>query len=347
MAMISDSLKREEELEQAPFRLLDLPPELQLRIYDFAVCSDEPVEITEFRAESKESKVADDGDEGQANINGSVPSIGAHLPQHPRGCPEALLLPEPLQSELRASYCNESDTFVDKGGSDLFIEWLRCIGASNRDLIVKLNLFDRMFMEDAMEDALDVHGLKDRCLQQTVGQLENSGCSPSLAWITDPPRCHLFELPVELQLHIYELVIVRSKAIKIHHPRCYGFEGGDRGGDPKLPAKSGFIKRHDRRKRQPPLSRTCRSIRDLALPVYYGCNIFETCCCRIWDVDEGFGPVRGWLLKIGPANRKLLKELYVHDDAGGGEVNAEQDVAKIARLHGLGARGTVMTSRRA
>ncbi|KAK0258337.1 hypothetical protein LTR91_009089 [Friedmanniomyces endolithicus] len=41
-----DEHNGKEKQEQAPFRLLDLPAELQLRIFEFAVCSDEPIEIT-------------------------------------------------------------------------------------------------------------------------------------------------------------------------------------------------------------------------------------------------------------------------------------------------------------
>ncbi|KAK0342855.1 hypothetical protein LTR91_010358 [Friedmanniomyces endolithicus] len=50
-----DEHKGKEKQEQAPFRLLDLPAELQLRIFEFAVCSDEPIEITRRDAEDDQS----------------------------------------------------------------------------------------------------------------------------------------------------------------------------------------------------------------------------------------------------------------------------------------------------
>ncbi|KAK0774464.1 hypothetical protein LTS02_015512 [Friedmanniomyces endolithicus] len=50
-----DEHKGKEKQELAPFRLLDLPAELQLRIFEFAVCSDEPIEITRRDAEDDQS----------------------------------------------------------------------------------------------------------------------------------------------------------------------------------------------------------------------------------------------------------------------------------------------------
>jgi len=97
---------------------------------------------------------------------------------------------------------------------------------------------------------------------------------------------HSMRLPAELRDRIYELALVSDEQFEI---------------DVKY-------SRNDRRKYvrtirppvEPPLLRVSRQIRDEALPVHYGNNIF----CGMDKV--GFGV---WLQRLGPQKRSLLRHL--------------------------------------
>ncbi|KAK0938081.1 hypothetical protein LTR29_010305 [Friedmanniomyces endolithicus] len=156
----------------------------------------------------------------------------------------------------------------------------------------------------------------------------------------DPPRCRLLELPVELQIHIYELACVR-----LHNPVCVDYGGVDQTAitvmEPGGPSTPGH------REDGPRLSQTCRRVRDIALPIYYARNTFETCCCWVRDRDEGLKPFRKWLFEIGPSNRRLLKELHVHENGDYMAGYTELHASVSAGLREFEARVTEITDRRA
>lgn len=94
--------------------------------------------------------------------------------------------------------------------------------------------------------------------------------------------CALTNLPAEIQNKIYKLVVVDSEDIHI-------------------PAD------HPHEPQEPALLRTCQQIRNVAAPIYYGANVFET-----YNSVSIFGFLRlmrkqGTLLKV--------RSIRLHDDA--------------------------------
>ncbi|KAK1818605.1 hypothetical protein LTR12_007037 [Friedmanniomyces endolithicus] len=159
----------------------------------------------------------------------------------------------------------------------------------------------------------------------------------------DPPRCRLLELPVELQIHIYELASVCEDTIRMRNPGCFGYGGEDMSattatGPGRLPTL-GHCEDGLR------LSQTCRRVRDIALPIYYARNTFETCCCWVRDREEGLKPLRKWLSDIGPSNRRLLKNFHVHDNGDYMAGYTELHASVSAGLRKSEAKATDITDR--
>ncbi|KAK0269753.1 hypothetical protein LTR35_014645 [Friedmanniomyces endolithicus] len=65
--------QKPQKQEQSPVRLLNLPAELQLRIFELAVCSDEPIRIT---GEESESDTASSDYDVDSYLNYSVINRG-------------------------------------------------------------------------------------------------------------------------------------------------------------------------------------------------------------------------------------------------------------------------------
>ena len=127
------------------------------------------------------------------------------------------------------------------------------------------------------------------------------------AGIVQGGRCRLLELPVELQLSIYELAVPNNELFLLNYPGnsfyrrrfavlCEDQKAWKSGA--KCPPK------------QPAITQTCRFIRNETLPMFYERNIFRACYCQM---DEMLTPVVRWLTKIGPRNREMLKHLYFYD----------------------------------
>ncbi|KAK5732096.1 hypothetical protein LTR17_010804 [Elasticomyces elasticus] len=153
------------------------------------------------------------------------------------------------------------------------------------------------------------------------------------------PRCRLLELPEELQLQIYELVVIAKGPIRIPHRLCDGYQlahGLEKENEIASPARF-FSER-----KQPALSKTCRSIRNIVLPIYYKGNSFRGCCCYKCWWHCGY-PVwvysvsRNWLLSMGATNRALLKDFEVHGEPG--TVHTAQDDASGGLLLTQGMQG--------
>ncbi|KAK4890808.1 hypothetical protein LTR27_010509 [Elasticomyces elasticus] len=124
------------------------------------------------------------------------------------------------------------------------------------------------------------------------------------------PRCRLLELPEELQLEIYELVVTSEKKLRLNRICCpgYGADVND--------IHYGTLEIQEQRERhQPAITKTCRSIRSIALPAYYNRNFFEVCCCidKPWGVPYGIRAVTPWLKKIGASDRVLLGNFNIHE----------------------------------
>ena len=108
---------------------------------------------------------------------------------------------------------------------------------------------------------------------------------------TTPPRSRLLDLPTEVQLQIYELVLTHPKPINIYLDRC----------------------RAERLLRvQPPLSKVSREIRQDVLQLYYSHITFSMCCFS--GKAQYLKLFRAWLSAIGSANRARLANVYLFSD---------------------------------
>jgi hypothetical protein len=93
--------------------------------------------------------------------------------------------------------------------------------------------------------------------------------------LLDTQRCPLLELPLELQLSIYDLAVIETEPLLINVPCDSGRSGLLR--EEEDAWKSGLKKPPA----QPALSRTCRDVRREVLPIFYGSSIFRGCYCKL------------------------------------------------------------------
>lgn len=103
----------------------------------------------------------------------------------------------------------------------------------------------------------------------------------------------LLKLPPELRNYIYELALVE--------PYTMDLEAEDVAG------------RIAEVVLQPDLTRTCKQIRQEALPIFYGRNTFEIYVCSDWPGEhaEPFLVLPRWLHLIGAANRQTVQRVVV------------------------------------
>lgn len=138
-----------------------------------------------------------------------------------------------------------------------------------------------------------------------------------------PDDCLLFSIPVELQLSIYELVVIEDQPLLLN-----------------CPCNSSYRSRHEQLRKdekawedgtahpplQPAITQTCREIRDLALPIFYKENVFRACyCLRNRTVEK---PIK-WLQMIGPENRELLRHFYLYDRRQNYDRYTPRDLEKV------------------
>ncbi|KAK5688213.1 hypothetical protein LTS10_000191 [Elasticomyces elasticus] len=147
------------------------------------------------------------------------------------------------------------------------------------------------------------------------------------------PRCRLLELPEELQLVIYELVVISDHTIILDDLDCCGF------GDDERPSND--ENQWLREGMQPEISKTCRSIRSIALPVYYKRNVFEFCYCSL-GYESLLRRTKHWLDDIGASNRALLATLRYHEWDIEPSANRTRSVPKA--LQSLGPRISTLES---
>ena len=103
----------------------------------------------------------------------------------------------------------------------------------------------------------------------------------------------LLDLPPELWSRICKLVVIRDCTFFLKNP-----------GSVHVTCES---------TQQPPITRTCWSLRNEALPTFYRRNVFV-----IVDRDSELLGLHKWLRGLGSDKRRLLTQLYVaseqHDD---------------------------------
>ncbi|KAK5735964.1 hypothetical protein LTR17_007799 [Elasticomyces elasticus] len=124
----------------------------------------------------------------------------------------------------------------------------------------------------------------------------------------DTPPSLLLDLPVELQIAIYEFAILSSKEeIQLLNFACnssYRHRGGQMAIDEKLWASGNLHAPF-----QPPLTRTCSFIRDITLPMFYQEHTFHAHYCYGANLE---GATR-WLTAIGARNRSRLRKMFLFD----------------------------------
>jgi len=140
---------------------------------------------------------------------------------------------------------------------------------------------------------------------------------------TTQQTSRLLTLPTELQLQIFEYVVVQcDQPLHINCP-CDSSYGG---WTPAfMAAKKRWESGAQKAPQQPQLARVCRSIRALALPLFYSKNRFQAGYCHSTDL----GLALRWLEAIGPANRALLRNFYFFD---GNEDYDSMEPADLKRL---------------
>ncbi|KAK3660788.1 hypothetical protein LTR56_000546 [Elasticomyces elasticus] len=152
------------------------------------------------------------------------------------------------------------------------------------------------------------------------------------------PRCRLLELPEELQLQIYELVVIAKAPIRISHLRCVGCLRAHNFEENMDASLAPFFSE----RKQPALSRTCRTIRNIVLPIYYKRNSFRVClfCNNRHRIAS-----RTWLLSMGGANRALLKGFEVYQEVGYGDRHDTDPIVILTQgMQGLKVQGSGLDS---
>ncbi|KAK3660787.1 hypothetical protein LTR56_000545 [Elasticomyces elasticus] len=166
--------------------------------------------------------------------------------------------------------------------------------------------------KEVMASTTDVSSGTAFAEEDRVYDTFNAWSSALLTASDQMPRCRLLELPEELQLKIYELVVVSTKKLRLNRFCCPGHGDDTEIGSYKL--RDIEVQRRLERC-QPAITKTCRSIRRIALPTYYKRNFFEVCCCadKPYGVPYSVRAVVPWLTNIGASDRVLFSNFNVHE----------------------------------
>lgn len=119
-------------------------------------------------------------------------------------------------------------------------------------------------------------------------------------------QSRLLQLPVELQLAIFEYVVIEDEPLLLN---C-GCDSSYRGDvDAWNEDQALWDKGEKHPPFQPGLTATCTTVRAITLPMFYGRNAFRAHYC--WEAD--FDMAVKWLKLISPVNRRLLRDLCLWD----------------------------------
>ncbi|KAF2772819.1 hypothetical protein EJ03DRAFT_371730 [Teratosphaeria nubilosa] len=91
---------------------------------------------------------------------------------------------------------------------------------------------------------------------------------------------------------------------------------------------------------QPNIAEVCQEARVEALKLYYRCNKFEACYCRVHNEDDDRSMLVRWLEAIGPDNRRNLRqpiEIFAMSEPGEGDPCMEGEGRACEKLTALGA----------
>ena len=130
----------------------------------------------------------------------------------------------------------------------------------------------------------------------------------------------LLDLPPELQLIIYEMVVTQHEIFLLNQPCNSSYRKPQKKGqryfehyDEKLKEDEEAWKSGARQPpKQPAITKVSRAIRADTLPLFYGVNIFRARYCDLFD-PKPLPDVVKWLRTIGPENRRSLRNFYFYD----------------------------------
>ena len=137
-------------------------------------------------------------------------------------------------------------------------------------------------------------------------------------------QSRLLQLPTELQLVIFEYAVVETAPLLINCGCDSSYFGDDERWQQDLELWESGEKHPPT---QPALTRTCRLIRNIALPMYYQQNSFRAHYCFPSDFD---GCIK-WVEQIGSANRRLLRYFCLWDKNSSYDQWTPEALAKVKR----------------
>jgi hypothetical protein len=151
----------------------------------------------------------------------------------------------------------------------------------------------------------------------------------------DSTRCPLLELPTELQLQIFELVLQEDRPLLLGMPCNSSYRGRyQEMREDIISWTSGAL----RPPVQPALTQTCSTVRAAALPIFYNINIFRVCYCH--HGGESIKYAIKWLIQIGPENRMSLKHFYFYDRNEWQDRHQPSILKRLqSEVEGMGMRG--------
>lgn len=119
-------------------------------------------------------------------------------------------------------------------------------------------------------------------------------------------QSRLMQLPAELQLTIFEYVVIEHETLLINCGCDSSYRGDwDKWEEDRQLWASG----QKQPPQQPGLTRTCKVIRSITLPMFYTRNVFRAHYC--YETD--FPLLIRWLTAIGLDNRMLLRDFALWD----------------------------------
>ena len=137
-------------------------------------------------------------------------------------------------------------------------------------------------------------------------------------------QSRLLRLPVELQLAIFEYAIIESEPLLLN---C-GCDSSYGGNYQEWHAdEERWTSREKHPPQQPGLTGTCAAVRSVTLPMFYQQNAFRAHYCFEADLDMAVA----WLKRIGPTNRRLLRNFCCWDKNRHYDNQMPKDLKRVRR----------------
>jgi len=134
----------------------------------------------------------------------------------------------------------------------------------------------------------------------------------------------LLSLPAELQLSIYELVVIEPEIVLLNCG-CDSSYSNDR--DKWREDQAAWEDGIKHPPSEPGLTRTCKVLREITLPMFYKHNTFRIHYCYAATFQTAFD----WLDRIGDSNRQQLRKVFLFDGNKKHDGNCRSDLTKAKR----------------